>query len=110
MSTKSKKTRLVEALALVRSWLHAGDPVTSGNELIEDFDLVVGCRCPCGSKVLHQITLASTADCARCGRTIGIRSIVYYRRPDELPVPVVSIGYLWSETKLAARAAVGGVH
>lgn len=116
MSTKSRKTRfdgVLEAVSLFRDYFRLSEagPPEAGAELIEDFELRVGCRCPCGSRMLYQLTLVSTADCARCGRTFGIRSIVYYRScPGSLPSPVVSIGYLFSDAKLAARLPAGGIH
>lgn len=110
----AKKSRLEGWLTTILAALfrHAADePQPDGGKLIEDFDLMVGCRCPCGSKILHRLTLVSTADCPRCGRTIGIRSIVYYRRGlGTLPMPDVSIGWVMTDEKLAARPAAKGVH
>lgn len=108
-------TRLLTLLrvpqAVIEHARESPEPAPNGEKLIEDFALRVGCRCPCGSQLLHQLTLVSTADCPRCGRTFGIRSIVYYRRgTGALPRPEVTIGWIFSAEKLAQRPAVGGVH
>lgn len=81
-----------------------------GDKLIHRVDVVVDASCPCGSTVIHHLTLISTADCRRCGRTIGVRSIEYHRRsPAAVPQPIISIGWIHSETHLR-RSPTTGVH
>jgi hypothetical protein len=84
--------------------------IADGAKLIDHMDVFVDAYCPCGSQHLHRLTLVSTSECARCGRTIGIRSIVYYRSsPSQMPTPNVSVGYLLTESALARRPT-RGVH
>lgn len=100
---RSTKTRLADALVrLVNVVWPPGPPRPV--YYVEDVDVRVGCRCSCGSQVLHQVTLVSTADCPRCGRTIGIQSFVYYRRgPGTLPDPRVTVGEVFEEGRPTPR-------
>jgi hypothetical protein len=79
-----------------------------GSKLIQEFSILVVCTCPCGSTMPHQLSLTSTADCRRCGRTIGVRSITYVRRgPGVIPRPEVTVGYVLTPQALRARRTVG---
>lgn len=81
-----------------------------GDKLIHRIDLTVDASCPCGSSLIHHLTLMTTVDCPRCGRTIAIRSIAYHRTsPASIPNPVISIGWVHSDEHLRT-AQTRGVH
>ena len=66
-------------------------------------DLTVDAGCPCGSPIIHHLTLMTTADCPRCGRTLAIGRFHYYRsspRPSGRP----SVGWVESEESLRVSA------
>ena len=94
----------------VRPIASSGEPIVDGEKLIRDFAVYAEAVCPCGSQHLHRLTLVSTSECARCGRTIAIRSIDYFRRgPNELPEPRVSVGFVQTDEALGRRVT-RGVH
>lgn len=69
-------------------------PLPEGDErLIQAFEVLADVLCPCGSQIIHQLTLASTTDCPRCGRTIAIRAIEY-ARVGPIPEPVITVGFV----------------
>lgn len=48
--------------------------------LIEEYDLTVAFRCPCGSRILHLVRhVEQTVDCPRCQRRIGVQLMTYLR-------------------------------
>ena len=79
-----------------------------GAELIDRLDVLVTAYCPCGSTHLHHLTLVSTSECRRCGRTLAIRSLQYLRpHYSDLPDPEVSVGYVVTPENLRARTTQG---
>jgi hypothetical protein len=83
---------------------------TTDAKLVHRIDLTVDASCPCGSTLIHHLTLMSTADCPRCGRTLAIRAIEYHRTsPASVPIPVISIGWVHS-TESLRHARTRGVH
>ena len=86
------------------------EKIKDSDKLIVSFELFVDARCPCGSQHIHRLTLYSTSECARCGRTLGVRSIEYIRSmPSLRPEPVISVGYVLTDEALARRET-HGVH
>jgi len=86
-------------------------PMVGCGKLVDNVELMLEVRCPCGSAHPHFLGLHSTKDCARCGRTIAIRSLSYHRqRPDQLPNLEVSIGFVVTERGARNAVPVGGVH
>lgn len=84
--------------------------LVDGDKLIVRTDVFVEALCPCGSQHIHRLTLFSTSECARCGRTIAVRSIEYHRvGPDEIPTPQITIGFVMTEDALHRRET-HGVH
>jgi hypothetical protein len=82
--------------------------IAGGERLIDRFEVTCTAYCPCGSRHIHYLTLVSTSECARCGRTLGIRSIDYNRSgPHDMPDPIVSVGYLQTDAALDRRPTVG---
>ena len=76
--------------------------------LIDRLDVLVDAFCPCGSTHIHHLTLVSTSECARCGRTLAIRSIQYARTsPSVMPTPQVTVGYLFTPEALVKRTTTG---
>jgi hypothetical protein len=112
-------TNLHGVVNIVRSLLSRRPDVgTSGNaeptlepeseRLIDRLDVLVDAYCPCGSTHLHHLTLVSTSECARCGRTLAIRSIHYARTsPWVMPTPQVSVGYVFTPESLRSRQTAG---
>ena len=79
-------------------------------KLVKSVAVLVLARCPCGSQIDHALSLYSSRECPRCGRTIGIRSIHFDRAGIEhLPEAHVSIGFVVTKDTLR-RAKTGGVH
>jgi hypothetical protein len=111
MSMKSMKHFLTECARLlgqIRDALDESPHPLDTSHLIEDFDVMVGCRCPCGSNILHRLTLVSTAECIRCGRTIGIRSLEYFRPgPAQQPKPRITVGFVHTQAFLRTRKTIG---
>lgn len=81
-----------------------------GEKLIHRIDLTVDASCPCGSQIIHHLTLMTTVDCPRCGRTLAIRSITYFRTsPAAVPKPVITMGWVHSSEALR-KSETRGVH
>jgi hypothetical protein len=81
-----------------------------GDKLIHRFDLTVDASCPCGSQIIHHLTLMTTAECPRCGRTLAIRGIEYHRTsPAAVPLPTISIGWVHTDEMLRG-VRTRGVH
>ena len=97
---------------LVARWWPPEEPpepqTRYGADLIDRLDVLVTAYCPCGSTYLHHLTLVSTSECRRCGRTLAIRSLQYLRpRFSDLPDPNVSVGYVVTPENLRARTTQG---
>lgn len=94
---------------LLRSTLPSAPPEElDGDKLVVSVDLFVDARCPCGSEHIHHLTLYSTSECARCGRTIGVRSVQYIRTSPSLrPDPYISIGFVQTDDALRRRVTTG---
>jgi hypothetical protein len=87
-----------------------GEPTLEpeSERLIDRLDVLVDAYCPCGSTHIHHLTLVSTSECARCGRTLAIRSIQYARTsPSVMPTPQVTVGYLFTPEALVKRTTTG---
>lgn len=96
-------------------WLVRDQPpapeVVEGTKLIHRIDLAVDVSCPCGSQIIHHLTLMSTAECPRCGRLLAIRGIHYERSsPAAIPKPEISVGWVQSDATLRRLSRVRGVH
>jgi hypothetical protein len=120
---KSMKTRLIDWLRTLFDAVQVAKAVKAAvtavqadeskriidsAHLIDHFAVTCTAYCSCGSKTIHHLTLVNTSDCARCGNTIGIRSIHYFRQsPGDLPEPRVEVGYLRTERALSARKTAG---
>ena len=79
-------------------------------KMVHRLDLTIDATCPCGSDILHHLTLVSTSECPRCGRTIAIRSFEYFRSsPASVPDPIISIGWVVTQ-ELLRSARTRGVH
>jgi hypothetical protein len=87
------------------------EPLVDAPKLIHRIDLRVDVSCPCGSQVIHSLTLMSTAECPRCGRLLAIRGIQYERSsPAAVPKPVISVGWVQSDETLRRLSRARGVH
>jgi hypothetical protein len=110
MLMKLTKTRLTE---LWRQWTAQPAPPphqVETRKLVHRLDLTIDATCPCGSDILHHLTLVSTSECPRCGRTIAIRSFEYFRSsPASVPDPIISIGWVVTQ-ELLRSARTRGVH
>jgi hypothetical protein len=85
--------------------------VPNGDKLIIHMEVYVEARCPCGSQHIHRLSLTATSECARCGRTLGVRSLEYFRpHVNALPDPVVSVGYVLTADSLARRPTSRTTH
>ena len=79
-------------------------------KLIHRVDFTVDATCPCGSQSIVHLTLMTTVDCPRCGRTMAIRAIEYHRTtPAAVPDLRISIGWVQSDAMLR-QARTRGVH
>jgi hypothetical protein len=77
-------------------------------KLVDRLDVTVDAYCPCGSTHLHHLTLVSTSECARCSRTLAIRSIQYVRSNfGTIPQAQVSVGYVFTPDSLRRRRTTG---
>lgn len=84
------------------------EKIKEGDKLVVNVELFVDARCPCGSTHIHRLTLYNTSECARCGRTIGVRAIEYIRAaPSCRPEPYVSVGYVQTDDSLVRRTTQG---
>jgi hypothetical protein len=99
--------------AWVREIVKAADGATArpdGASLILAVEVYVEARCACGSPHIHRLSLTATSECRRCSRTLGVRSLEYYRPSvNTVPNPVVSVGYVLT-TEALARRPTSGVH
>jgi hypothetical protein len=105
-------TRLMTNVAWLQRFTRAPEaaPAIDGRKLIHRLDLTVDASCPCGSTIIHHLTLMSTADCPRCGRTLAIRSVQYLRAsPAAVPDPQISVGWVMSQESLRV-VRTRGVH
>ena len=113
------KTRSRETpLSKWRDWLRARGVLTVPDDdpqahpdslkLIHRLDVFVDAQCPCGSAHIHRLTLATTSECRRCGRTLAIRAIQFFREKyGAMPQPIVSVGYVQLDETLAKRQTTG---
>lgn len=97
------------------TWLRTLDGPTpepaSRPDLIIDVSVLVRAKCPCGSQIEHVLTLYSTSECPRCGLTIGIRKLDFFRRGTaHLPDANISIGYLRTTAGLENLPTPGPTH
>ena len=80
-------------------------PKIDGRKLVRADDMTINHAVPCGSEIIHHLTLMSTSECPRCGRTLAIRSI-FYHRTTRRRVPIPSFRWAgWSPTNYCARRA-----
>lgn len=103
---------IARLLALLRPTPQPPAPLEVGDSerLIVSVEVFVDARCECGSEHIHRLTIYSTSECARCGRTLGVRSIQYIRSsPGMQPKPYISVGYVQTEDALRRRET-RGVH
>jgi len=106
---------LTKPLTDLARWLtapppQANVPLPDSAKLIQQVEVTVMCLCPCGSKLPQRLSLLTSAECLRCGRTMAIRSFQYMRSHyGEIPNPSVSVGYLHTDDSLSRRST-SGVH
>ncbi len=109
MWMKSTRTRLVRFCDWLRgAYERPAEPEEDfdSERLVHRFDVTVDATCPCGSQILHHLSLMDTADCPRCNRSFGIKAIAYHCAPTGLPDPVITIGWVRSTRKMRTRRGV----
>lgn len=115
---KPRSMRTPERLAqFLAKWLRslqaaAPAPVSEPRtDLIVRLEVYVEALCPCGSQHLHRLSLNSTALCARCGRTLAVRSLEYFRpHVEAIPDAHVTVGYVVTRETLARQPASSVLH